>query len=338
MNEQTPRTEVCEGTADEDCDGTVDEGCNCVNGNSTSCYTGPSSTRNTGICHAGTKTCSGGQWSGCMNEQTPQTEMCTDSLDNDCDGETNETCSCNYNGLNAGVCAGLTEDNFGNCPQPANYEEPETSCGDGLDNDCDGNVDGSGTKAGGSSCSNDCACQSGWCHNGTCAHRIFATSNVYDGDLGGISGADSKCNSVASAAGLQGNWRAVISDYSTHARDHVTIAGTVMNMNGQKVADNKSDFWGRCLDAAVGYDESGSSISRWDQAWTGTHSDGRSDDFHDSTPEMCTDSNGNAWEMNGSGDRGESGYINVRCTGRMQNGSDPDCSQTTAHLYCIDGQ
>jgi len=36
--------------------------------------------------------------------------------------------------------------------------------------------------------------------------RVFVTSETYDGNLGGIAGADSKCQALADAAGLDGIW------------------------------------------------------------------------------------------------------------------------------------
>jgi hypothetical protein len=65
---------------------------------------------------AGTQTCRGGSWSACEGAIGPTSDVCTDTVDNDCDGTTNEGCS---------------------CPVPPSPER----CRDGVDNDCDGMLD-----------------------------------------------------------------------------------------------------------------------------------------------------------------------------------------------------
>jgi len=89
--EVTPQTEVCNGI-DNDCDGVVNEGCNCTNGQNETVYTGPSGTQDVGICHGGTKICANGHWNTTSSEIIPQTEVCGDSIDNNCDGQVDEFC------------------------------------------------------------------------------------------------------------------------------------------------------------------------------------------------------------------------------------------------------
>lgn len=47
---------------------------------------------------------------------------------------------------------------------------------------------------------------------GTAVKRVFVTSSSYNGSLGGVIGADAKCQSSASGAALGGTWKAIISD------------------------------------------------------------------------------------------------------------------------------
>ncbi len=83
-NPNTPASaEVCDGL-DNDCDGSSDEG---NPGGGMSCNTGL-----LGVCSAGTTQCSGGSLM-CNQNQSAQAEICPDSLDNDCDGMTDETTS-----------------------------------------------------------------------------------------------------------------------------------------------------------------------------------------------------------------------------------------------------
>lgn len=85
-HEITPSTERC-NVWDDDCDGVADETCICVKGAVRSCYSGPPDTLGHGRCHAGFQRCTDGiTWSECHGESTPQTDVCGDTIDQDCDG------------------------------------------------------------------------------------------------------------------------------------------------------------------------------------------------------------------------------------------------------------
>ena len=118
------------------------------------CYTGDPETRGVGLCHDGTQACdsASGRWvDRCDDEQLPAAETC-DGQNNDCDQtpdgaelvdedlEPPPDATC----LAAGVCAGVQPSCAAEqgwiCPYPDTYDLAEARC-DGLDNDCDGQVD-----------------------------------------------------------------------------------------------------------------------------------------------------------------------------------------------------
>ena len=77
--------EDCKTPLDEDCDGFVYEKCSCVQKDGGSCYTGPPGTEGVGSCHAGTWLCRG-TGATCYGQVTPQTDACSTSADENCDG------------------------------------------------------------------------------------------------------------------------------------------------------------------------------------------------------------------------------------------------------------
>ncbi|MDD9964823.1 MAG: sialidase family protein, partial [Myxococcales bacterium] len=143
-----PEVETC-NDVDDDCDGTGDESL------TLDCYTGAGGTEDVGVCRGGHLVCSGGSFSGaCIDEVVPSGEDC-DGLDNDCDDKIDEDDSGNdtprseacYTGTSGtegvGPCAAGTRtcisSNWGACTGEV-VDEPHV-CGDGVDNDCDGDDD-----------------------------------------------------------------------------------------------------------------------------------------------------------------------------------------------------
>ena len=75
-------------------------------------------------------------------------------------------------------------------------------------------------------------------------HRyVFVTSKKYSGNLGGLSGADTICQSSANSAGLQGTYKAWISDSSNSTLDRLYHhSGVYKLLNGVTIADNWNDL------------------------------------------------------------------------------------------------
>jgi hypothetical protein len=160
VGEITPVAEVCGDGLDNDCDGETDEDC-----------------------------------TGCV----PVPETCGDGIDDDCDGEPDNGCVCVpgaaaacYDGPagtdGVGVCsAGTTTcnaDGFGYGACLGSIEPTAEVCGDGLDNDCDGQADEGCTtcvpapEVCGDHVDNDC---DGRTDEGCLGDRVW-----YDRDLDGV--------------------------------------------------------------------------------------------------------------------------------------------------------
>ena len=155
--------EICNNLLDDDCDGRVDEGCvPCVvqpeicDGKDNDCdgkidegYVSVPCGTNIGQCIAGTTVCQAGKVV-CNGAKGPSTELC-DAKDNNCDTVIDlfaKACypfarGCNLAG---GTCQGVcrlgsqlcTNGGWGSCLGAAG---PTTEVCNGVDDDCDGNVD-----------------------------------------------------------------------------------------------------------------------------------------------------------------------------------------------------
>ncbi len=162
-----PVTEVCNNGIDDDCDGSVDEGCvlECTDTRiGQECFSG------IGVCRRP------GQWQCTDNNVscnavpgTPVTEVCGDSLDNDCDGSLDEGCALrtwyrdadNDTYGNPAISTqaytkppGYVENNldcndadptrWNTCTPictPSTPNETGSLCSNGVDDDCDGFLD-----------------------------------------------------------------------------------------------------------------------------------------------------------------------------------------------------
>jgi hypothetical protein len=178
-----PSDDVCTDSVDNDCNGTINDGfttgatgCKCFPSAVASCYGGAAGTQDVGVCKGGTATCNaqGTAWGVCAGEIVPALDICTDTLDNDCNGVVNDGfgkggtgCVCTpaaeqdcYTGpsgtLNVGVCksgkATCGANGVGWGPCLGQIIPDLDSCLDTVDNDCNGVVNDGNHLAPGCAC------------------------------------------------------------------------------------------------------------------------------------------------------------------------------------------
>src|SRR5689334_4221786 len=73
----------------------------CNEGTTRPCYEGPAASRNVGVCHDGTQTCSGGTWGACEGAIVPSEDVCGNSRDDNCDGAADEHCCPGYDAFSS---------------------------------------------------------------------------------------------------------------------------------------------------------------------------------------------------------------------------------------------
>ena len=122
----------------------------CTPGETRECYEGPSGTKGVGICKAGTATCvaDGTDWSECVGQVLPTAEICSNGIDENCDGEdmTPEN-AVDYDGDGYTYCTGDCCETAWE-PGCSNTDSPERinpgayeMDANGIDDNCNGQMD-----------------------------------------------------------------------------------------------------------------------------------------------------------------------------------------------------
>ncbi len=106
-------------------------------------------------------------------------------------------------------------------------------------------------------------------------NRVFVTSTRYDGNLGGLAGADTKCQDIANAKGMGGTWKAWLSDSKTSASSRLIHSNNpYVLLDGSIVANNWTDLTDGTLQTPINMDENGYQTINEMAVWTSTKVDG----------------------------------------------------------------
>lgn len=161
-------------------------------------------------------------------------------------------------------------------------------------------------------------------------HTVFVSSADLPSDLDGLVGADATCQALAEAAGRPGTWRAILSDSTVDARDHIVVRGPVERVDGARVAADAEDLWDGALDVRINLDERGQPVFP-PLVWSGTDADGTADK---AVTTWCGDwSGGGGGADIGRTDRDGAGWISI-----YGEGPSGHACGNTGRIYCIDLQ
>ncbi len=170
-------------------------------------------------------------------------------------------------------------------------------------------------------------CNTGGCVGGECLHVAFVTPVANAGDIGGIAGADTLCQTAAMNAGLHGKFLAWLATPATspNARFFRATRAYVLPL-GTVIAGNYTELTNPPIKAAVGYDASGA-LSPITKAWSNVSNDGT---YNPGDGNACAN-----WTSSSAGDRGSWG--NAQGNGNGWSNSSSDSCNTAAHgIYCFE--
>ena len=219
---------------------------------------------------------------------------------------------------------GCSSGGEGEAPQ---CREPGDTCNDGL---C---YNGAANGV----CDRDLECRTEPSTTGDCL--VFLTSDEHTGNMGGLGGADAICQARARSAGLQGTFKAWLSDSTTSAADRLTHSAVpYIDTRGQLIASDWDDLTDGSLQRAITVDQT---AYDWDgdgkrcgafilfaTVWTATAIDGSA------KPPFCSDWTSNADIEVDSGHVGRYCYASEAWTDGAISDTRKGCSASTS-LYCF---
>ena len=153
--------------------------------------------------------------------------------------------------------------------------------------------------------------------------RVFLSTVSYNGNLGGLAGADTKCQTLADAVPLGGTFKAWLSDGTTSAASRLTqFSSHYVMINGVRIANSWADLTDGNIANRITMAESGVTLAG--AVWTNTSTSGGI-----TGTRHCTN-----WTIGTSAVQGEQGttaYADYSWTADTYN----NCNQSK-RLYCFE--
>ncbi len=161
--------------------------------------------------------------------------------------------------------------------------------------------------------------------SGTNAKLVFVTQGTWTGNLGGVAGADAKCQAEATAASVPGTFRAWISTASTSpAQRFSQTAGPYLLADGTLLATSWADLTDGTLLVPPRVPVAGAALPSFVRVWTGTQFNGTA---LTATADHCS-----GWTSTSG--TGRQGYAHVASAWSDVFPSQ-SCGQTDVRLYCF---
>lgn len=163
------------------------------------------------------------------------------------------------------------------------------------------------------------------CGNGD-GKCLFVTRGGFNGNLGGLDGADAICQAAANGSSLTatGTYKAWLSTEATNAGDRLSHATAPYRLvNGGKVADDWSDLTDGTLDRDVGVNQHGGVTFSGLGIWTATGTAGN----------FLGAGSCNGWASGNAGSSARAGDWGVNGAGWTSTGDQPCDSEST--LICL---
>ncbi len=155
--------------------------------------------------------------------------------------------------------------------------------------------------------------------------RVFISSASYNGNLGGLTGADSKCQQLADSRSLGGTWKAWLSSSTVSTASRLTHNnGQYKLLNNTVIANNWNDLTDGTILGQIATTEANNSLTN-KKVWTNTKIDGG---IYASN-RSCSN-----WASSSSGIQGRQGD-NTSTTTSWTSQADNACN-ASRNLYCFE--